>query len=366
MKNILAVIFLAIVLIAVFFILISFDYFQNSGKDAILFQDIEEDLLENLTLDQKIGQLFIIGIKGTNLTSETEALIKKVHPGGILLLGRNVEDRNQLKELINSLQKVALEDTGIPLFISVDQEGGIISRIDWVDKTPQSEIENVQQARQIGKQRGQGLKELGINLNLAPLMDIVYESDYLFERGFQEDINQIRELSNAIIQGQKEKGILTCVKHFPGYGGISFNPEEKLATLDSIPETSQFQNLESSPEIIMLSNVVYPDLDEMPFSFSEKGIQYLRDNIDGSYLIMSDDLSQNSLLDQFPLNQIVSAPFNAGVDILIFSGWREDVEKGISVFKQEVEDGNIPEIRINESVSKIIKLKKEFNDKKDN
>jgi beta-N-acetylhexosaminidase len=103
----------------------------------------------------------------------------------------------------------------------------------------------------------------------------------------------------------------------------------------------------------MTSNVVYREIDEKPFSFSEKGIQLLRSRVKGDYLIISDDLAQNSLLNEYSLEEIVSLPIEAGADILIFSGWRKPVRQGISAFKQ----GDISEQRINQSVLKIIKLK---------
>lgn len=327
-----------------------------------------ERKLSELTLEQKIGQLFIIGFEGTSLTPGVENLIKEIHPGGILLLKRNIENENQLKELISALQEIALEDSGLPLFIAVDQEGGIISRIDWVERTPQTEIENAEQAYQIGLNRGKGLKELGINLNLAPLLDYSpaapHYEDFIFERTFQKSPEVIGELAKALIQGQKEEGILVAIKHFPGYGGIPFNPEEKLATLEKAPEISQFQKtVEVSPEMIMISNAVYEEVEEeLPFSFSEKGIQSLKNKIKGDYLIISDDLAQNSLLNKFSLREIVASPIIAGVDIMIFSGWRTPVIGGIVAFRQAVEEGKVSEQIINQSALKIIELKKPLNE----
>ena len=247
----------------------------------------------------------------------------------------------------------------MPLFVAVDQEGGLISRIEWIEKTPQSKIKTIDQAYLIGQNRGNELRELGINLNLAPLLDTTLAADFIFERSFQKDPEIIRELTEALVRGQKEAGIFVAMKHFPGYGGISFNPEEKLATLEKIPEISQFQiAAEAFPEMIMTSNVIYEELDEnLPFSFSEKGIQFLKSNVEGNYLIISDDLSQNSLLATFSLKEIITLPIRAGVDILIFSGWRMPVTEGVLAFQEVVENEEISEERINRSVLKIIKLK---------
>jgi beta-N-acetylhexosaminidase len=322
----------------------------------------EEKILSQLTLEQKIGQLFIIGIEEKNLTPKVENLIKEIHPGGILLLKRNIEGKEQLKELISSLQKISLEDTGLPLFVVVDQEGGIIFRIEWVEKTPQSEIENPEQAYLIGKERGEGLAELGVNLNLAPLLDTTSPGDFIFERSFQKDSETIGTLSEEIIRGQKETGILVAIKHFPGYGGIFFNPEEKIATLEEVPEISQFQKAVAAlPEFVMVSNVIYKEIDgKLPFAFSEKGIQFLKNEVQGDCLLISDDLAQNSLLDEFSLKEIVALPIKAGVDVLTFSGWRTPVIGGVLAFREAVESGEVAEDRINQSVLKIIKLKQKL------
>lgn len=349
MKRI-AVIIIIILFVAVLFFKKSVIEFSVPDKTI---ESEEQLIFKSLSLEQKIGQLFIIGIKGKVMSPELEEFIKEVHPGGILLLSENVGDRNQLKELISSLQDIALKDTGLPLFIAVDQEGGIVSRIGWADKTPQSEIKSASFAYEIGKKRGQELKDSLVNLNFAPLLDQSIKSDFIFERAFNS--GNTAEFSKELIRGQKESGILSTIKHFPGYGNISFNPEDKLAIVEKMPDTLQFEKaIEANPEFVMVSNVIYKDFDEkLPFSFLPSGINYLKERLKGDYLIISDDLSQYSLLNKFPLKEVVYAPFRAGIDVLIFSGWRKDVKKGIEAFKEN----EIDQKRLEESLLKIIKLK---------
>ena len=362
MGRLVKIISLGFILILTGFFIVYEIYFDVQKIESTKVLSKTEEKLNKLSLEQKIGQLFIIGFDGKSLNSDIENLVKELHPGGILLLKRNIEDENQLKELIISLQEIALKDTGLPLFIAVDQEGGLISRIEWIEKTPQFEIKNNIQSYQVGKDRGTELRELGINLNLAPLLDISFSNDFIFERSFQKNHEIIGELAKSLIQGQKEAGVFTAVKHFPGYGGISFNPEEKLARLENIPEVSQFQKAaEAFPEMIMVSNVIYKGLyEEYPFSFSKEGIGFLKSNVQGNYLIISDDLSQNSLLNKFSLKEIVTLPIKAGIDILIFSGWRMPVVNGVLALREAIESGDISEQRIDRSVLRIIKLKQQI------
>lgn len=324
----------------------------------------EQRILDQLTLEQKIGQLFLIGFEEKTLTPQLENLIKTIHPGGVLLLSRNIEDKEQLKKLIEELQKTSFEDNGLPLFIAVDQEGEPMCRIEWLyEKTPQSEIENIAQSYKIGFSRGKELKEIGINLNLAPVLDIVGPGDFLYSRSFQKNPGETGRLARALISGQKEAGILTSVKHFPGYGGITFNPErEKLPILSKIPEISQFKTaLKSQPEMVMTANVIYQDVDKnFPLTLSPRGIQFLKEELKGDFLVISDDLSSPVLKKDFSLKNTVISASRAGADILIVAGFDEpqDSFSAFNFLLEASKNGEVSEEKIEQSVLKIIKLKK--------
>jgi len=330
-------------------------------------QTEEEKTLQKLSTEEKIGQLFIIGFEGTSLTSEIKDLFKIIRPGGAILFSRNIQDANQLKKLIKDLQNLSLEESGFPLFVAVDQEGGLVRRIQWLeDEISQAEIVNNNQAYQTGFKRGSGLKNLGINLNLAPVLDITQKDDFLYNRSFKNDSEITGELSKSLILGQKDSGIFTAIKHFPGYGGIFFNPETiKIPIVSPIPEISQFQKaLEAQPELIMTANVVYPEIDEkLPFTLSPTGIQFLKEKIKGDYIIISDDLSSKVLKENFSSeNQIILAK-KAGVDILLVVGWNQFHQDQLNAFNalfEAVKEKMVDEKEINNSVLKIIKLKQKI------
>jgi len=310
--------------------------------------------------EEKVGQLFIVGFEGKTLTKDLENFFKKYKPGGVLLLSKNVENRDQLKKLISDLQNLSLKETGLPLFIAVDQEGGQISRIGFAnEKTPQSQIKNNEEAFQVGQKRGKELKELGVNLNLAPVLDDMKSEDFYFNRTFQKSPEIVGELSKALILGQKSAEILTAIKHFPGYVGIGFNPEASLAILEKIPEISQFKiAMESKPEFVLGANAIYKEVNSsLPFTFSQEGIQFLKNNLGPEILIISDDLDQNSLINKFPLKEIMIKPIEAGVDLLIFSGYRLPVEQGLDTFFEAVKNKEISETKLNEKIAKIIEFK---------
>jgi beta-N-acetylhexosaminidase len=320
-----------------------------------------EKRIEELSPLPKIGQLFIVGFEGKAVTPEWKDFFKKYKPGGVLLLSKNIESEEQLKKLISELQELSLKETGLPLFIAVDQEGGEISRIRFLkEKTPQSKIKNEKEAYQTGLKRGEELKELGVNLNLAPLLDLMGSEDFYFYRSFGKDLNKVGNFSKYLILGQKEAGLLTTIKHFPGYVGIDFDPEKKLATLEKLPETSQFKMaMEAKPEFVMTANVIYKEIDpSLPFTFSQKGIQLLKNSLGNNILIISDDLAQDSLIEKFSLKEILLKPIEAGVDVLIFSGWKKPVDEALETFSLAVKKGEVSRERVGEAISKIIKIKK--------
>jgi beta-N-acetylhexosaminidase len=337
------------------------EYFLFTTSFESMEKLIQEVKLKSLTLKEKIGQLFVIGFEGTNLTPQLEEIFKKYRPGGVLLLSRNIESEEQLRKLIKDLQDLSLNETGLPLFIAVDQEGGIISRVDFAkEKTPQAEIKNTDQAFLIGQKRETELKELGINLNLAPVLDITQESDFLFGRSFQKKTDTTGLLAKFLILGQKAAGALSVIKHFPGYEGIAFDPEEELAKTDLLPEISQFKKaMEANPDFVMTANVVYKNLDpQLPFTFSPDAIQFLKDNLGENVLIISDDLAQNYLLENFSLKEVVVKPVEAGIDLLIFSGWEVETRQGLEAFYTAFENGEIQTTKVESVINKIIKLKK--------
>ena len=312
-------------------------------------------------LREKVGQLFIVGFEGKEISPQLEEFIKKYKPGGVLLLSKNIGDREQLKNLISGLQEISLRETGFPLFIAIDQEGGVISRIGFLEeKTPQSEIKNPEMAYQIGLRRGGELKELGVNLNLAPVLDDMKSGDFYFNRTFQKSPETSGELAKSLISGQKGAGIFTAMKHFPGYIEVSSNPEEKLFIVEKTPEISQFKKaMEAKPEFVMASNLIYKEIDQsLPFIFSSSAIQFLKNNLGSEVLIVSDDLDQNSLLKKFSLKETVTKPIESGTDILIFSGYRLPAEKGLDEAFRAAQNKEISLENIDKAFLRITQLKK--------
>ena len=336
------------------------DYFIISES----FDSIQPTIIGlNDVTRKRIGQLFIIGFEGTTVTSDLESFFEKYYPGGVLLLSKNILSSHQITKLNEELQSLSLETTNQPLLISVDQEGGTVSRVDFLKElTAQSEIKELNNAYQIGLKRGEELKELGINLNLSPLMDNAGEEDYLYSRSFQKDPELAGELGKSLILGHQEAEIFSAIKHFPGYIGMMTNPEERLMIASSEPVITQFKEvMKVSPAFVMTANAIYEKIDpSLPFTFSETAIDYLKDSLGRDVLILSDDLLQNSLLNSYDLKDIVINPINAGIDLEIISGYRSSVSEALDAFLNAVNNQEISLEKIDTAVSRIIKFKKEL------
>ena len=331
------------------------DYFVLTSSFGSMKKIIEE-----LNVSKNLGQMLITGFEGTVVTPQLEEFFKKYKPGGVLLLGKNIENAEQLKNLTGQLQALSQKETGQPLLIMADQESGNINRINFLDeKTAAKDIADVGQSYQVGKARAQELKQLGINVNLAPVLDWAAAGDFIFERSFQKPAEEVGELAKAMIFGQNSERVLTAIKHFPGYAGIAFNPEEQLAETEKTPEISQFQKaMEVNPQFVMTANVIYKEIDSiLPFSFSPQGVQLLKDKLGQNILIMSDDLDQNSLINKFSLKEIVANPIEAGIDLLMFSGYRLPAEQGLDEFFRAYLAGEITREKAEKAVDRIIQLK---------
>ena len=320
-------------------------------------------MLERMTLEQKVGQLFCIGFDGTAMGPDIDTLMRTIQPGGIILFGRNVTGADQVQELDARLQALSKEVSGQPLFIATDQEGGKINRINWIDDTvSEANVNSPEQAYDIGLRRGRALSALGINLDLAPVLDAGVPGDFLtkYERCFTGGPDRISSLAGSMISGQKAGGTFSTAKHFPGYGGITFDPEnDHLAILDKLPDFSQFREVSGAgPEFVMaVASAIYTPLDQnLAFTLSPAGISLLRQTISGDYLVITDDLGTKTLKETYTLKGAVTLAFKAGVDVLLVCHTPDPLD-AFHYMVDAVRSGEIDETQVDERVMKILELK---------
>lgn len=320
---------------------------------------------EVLSLKDALGQMLIIGFDGIEVTPALEELIKDIHPGGVLLLSRNLENAEQTKALLKDLQILSLEEMGIPLFVAADQEGGTVSQVYWTEETAQYDLLNMEHARHVGTQRAKDLIDVGINMNLAPMLDSRERSDFLFPRSFQKRDEEAFVLAQALIESHESEGVFAVPKHFPGYDGITQNPEQgSIPKVENVPDTLLFEYVVDlvKPDIVMLSHVVYEELSSDPFPLSVEGIAFAREKLGKDVLLMSDDLLSEAFIITYGASDILSQALVSGVDILLAAGYPDAqvIGEAYSALFEIVEEDESLQGRVQSAAKRIIEIKQKL------
>jgi beta-N-acetylhexosaminidase len=332
----------------------------------------EELILENMTIEEKVGQLFIFGFDGTTLNSEIENFFRESNLGGVLLLEKNISTEEQLKQLIQKIQTT----NDIPLFISIDQEGGIVSRIkgNEILTKAQSQINDSAEAYSTAKSRGGILKSYGINMNLAPVVEYITNvNSFMYNRVYRGSREEVINKGISTIEGYTDAGIISVPKHYPGHSNTSVDSHLALPTVNITGDewTSYIEPfskiLEQTPvNAIMVGHIKYPNIDNNPATLSTEIItNRLIQDLEYEGLIISDDMEMGALEDIDSPVILAKQALLAGNDILIYSKYRNDhpdLQWNVySYIVEEVTNGNIDLDIIDEKVFQILKIKIGFN-----
>ena len=336
----------------------------------------------NPTLDlseitQKIGRLFIGGIPGPELDTNTIRLIKDYHLGGIILFSRNIEDPIQLARLCRDIQKVAMENSGYPLFLAIDQEGGRVARLKQpfsqfpgnagIGESPNPE----KSALHFASTTAREMSLVGLNMNMAPVIDVaqVHMDSHLVGRSFSQDTLLVTKLGKIVINTLQQGGIMAVAKHFPGLGKSDLDPHLHLPTIHATFEEMEsvhlapFQGaIEANVSAIMSSHAVYPALEPgIPATLSEKIItNLLRKKMRFSGLIISDDLEMGAIAKERGLPEGAADAFEAGIDLLLICKSQSLLLDSIELIRDKILKGDIPYERLEKPLERINKYKTRF------
>lgn len=274
-----------------------------------------------LPKEQQIGQVLMVSIQGLELSQSEKVALRQGILSNILLFSKNIKDESQLKNLTNAIYQEATY-SGLKPLIAVDQEGGSVSRIPWIESTGQSEIHTEETAYSIALKRGQQLKHLGILMNMSPVVEPRINPNSFITRQKRAFSSQSAQLAMSMVLGYTQAGIMPVAKHYPtGLSRTEIDPHDKLPQLlveqeDVIADVLPFNGLEAPA--IMVGHLLYPSVDASPTSASKRFISgMLRDDLKFEGLIVSDDLSMASISSGYDIGMYAQACLEAGVDIII-------------------------------------------------
>jgi beta-N-acetylhexosaminidase len=332
-------------------------------------------IVNHLSLDQKLGQMMMVQFVGSQESLDLSTMLSQYYVGSVILLtaNGNVVDKAQLKELTQQMQQ---NSQSIPLTIAIDQEGGNVDRLVNLDGVRPSAASigttnDPQQAKNAGQQDAQDLASYGINLNLAPVVDVDNLSTsemHTDDRTFGDNADIVTHMAGAYLQGLQQSGkVMGTLKHFPGLGDAAVDPHYGIP---SIPRTQQqLESIDWSPyralikqnlvHAIMVTHEIIPSIDSSePSSLSPKIVQgILRDEMKYNGVIITDSLTMEAITANYTPAIAAARAIEAGSDIIMGAGSPDEVATMIEGIKQAISSGSISQSRIDESVRRILLLK---------
>ena len=332
--------------------------------------------INNMSLDEKVGQMLMVGVDGTSIGANEEMFIKDYHVGGFILYGKNISTTSQTVHLINQL-KISNEKSNnpFPLFISVDQEGGSVERLpSSIRSLPTNEkvgnTNNQAFSKAIGQIVGMELHDFGFNMDFAPVMDIRRSSDSAINnRSFSSDKNSVSKLGTATMKGIQSKNVISVIKHFPGYGSVTVDAHTDLPILDyglDPLETTDWvpykKAIADGADVVMVTHLMAPQLNaKYPASMSRTIMtNILRNRLEFNGVIITDDMTMGAIEKHYSVDQAVVRSVKAGADVVLIAFHKEEQLAAIEALKRAVKDGDIPMKQIDKSVYRIIQLKQKY------
>ena len=343
--------------------------YESVAQSELSPEQKVDKLVANMSDADKVGQLMMIGIHGQSLNDDAKFMLNEYRVGGIILFDRNMESKDQVKTLITDINKAGKSAGLTPLFLGIDQEGGAVARMDdkLIKVPPAEEVgkEPVEQAAALAKEVGTELKDLGFNINFAPVADL----GLTYGRSYSTNPDEVVRYASAVGKSYDEAGLWYSYKHFPGIGktdvdlhaDTSIVPVSKETLLSE--DTKVFVDLikQSKPNTytIMVSHAMYPQIDpDHPSSLSKAIItDWLRKDMGYNGVVVTDDMDMGALAKHYTFGDMAVQSILAGSDILLVCHEYEHMQEAYNGLMKAVKDGRISKERLDESVKRILLMK---------
>ncbi len=353
---------------------------KNEGKKEleVIQKSMAEEVLEAMTLSEKIYQMMFVTPESITEVGQviaagekTKEALSKYPVGGIIYFASNFKDKEQTKTMIENTKSYSR----IPLFIGVDEEGGIVSRLGSNPSMgvthfpPMAEIGktlDAARAYEVGKTLGEELSDLGFNVDFAPVADVLINKNNteIGSRSFGSDALVVSTMVKNVVSGLEEKGVSSTLKHFPGHGSTSVNShngrsesnrtKEELLACEFLPF---IEGIKAGCDFVMISHMTLVNATEekVPSSISKEVITHmLKDELGFKGIVITDSFSMGAITKEYSENEAVIKAIKAGTDMILMP---KDVKGTHDAIENAVISGEITEERIDESVKKILEIK---------
>ncbi|WP_408010075.1 beta-N-acetylhexosaminidase [Pseudalkalibacillus sp. A8] len=348
--------------------------YEESPPDALTDPVLEK--MNSMSIEEKIGQMLMFGFEGTQVNDETQKLIDNYHIGGVILFKKNITGSQQLLDLNNQLKEINSGHNDTPIFISVDEEGGLVSRmppeiINLPDSKDIGDFHSSELAHQVGEAIGERVSSFGFNMTMAPVLDINSNptNPVIGKRAFGDNKEIVSEMGIEVMKGIQSKNIIPVIKHFPGHGDTDVdshlelpvvnNELEKLRQMELVP----FQNaVDQHADMTMVAHILLPELDhEYPSSLSKNVVtNILREELKFNGVVITDDMTMGAIIENYDIGEASIKAIQAGNDIVLVAHGYENKVKAVNSLTNAVKDRIISEERIDESVQRILRLKEKY------
>ncbi len=335
-------------------------------ENSVVENDPIAELIEKMTLRQKIAGLIIVGIEENSVNERLKERFSQYPFGGVILFERNIIREDWLREFNHDLQSFVSPE--FPLFICIDEEGGNMTRLPGEIFPAAAEMAelNEHEVFLIGQAVGKKLKNYGINMNLAPVLDINLDSRNVVigKRSFGGDPVVVSNYGIAFYQGLSDSGVLAVGKHYPGHGSTLVDSHLAMPILDKNKEQLYsfelipfIRAVEAKIPVIMTAHLVVSGVDSKPATMSKKLIDILRNEIGFDGVIISDDLEMAALTENYDWPEIIMESFSAGVDLLLICHSPDLQTEAVHILEEAYNEGLITDERLNSSLRRVLELK---------
>lgn len=348
---------------------------QPAGSDGSA-TDLLTARIRSMSLEQKLGQMLIAGVEGTKLDERAQTLITRHYAGGFILYKDNIVSTEQTLELLNGLKETNRKTGGVPLFLSVDHEGGKVNRLPSEFKGLPSSREiaasgSKSRAQAIGKVMAEELRAFGFNLSYAPVLDIDSnpKNPVIGPRSFGSTAKIVETYGVAEMIGLQKGGMVPVVKHFPGHGDTGVDSHLELPVVHkSMKELRQLELMPFSAAVaqgadaVMAAHILLPELDQdYPATLSPAIIGgLLRKELGFNGVVITDDMTMGAIIKHYSLGEAAVQAVKAGCDVVLVAHGYDNAELVLNALKQAVQSDRLDIRRIEESVLRILALKEHY------